>query len=49
MDINLLTMIDNLSLAVLSSLDFLLNVVCFSGEGYLDILQIQYGYEYGLI
>ena len=38
-------MIDNLSLAVLSSLDFLVNVVCFSGEGYLDILQLHYGYE----
>ena len=48
MDINLLTMMDNLSLAVLSSLDcFLVNAVCFSGEGDLDILQTQYGYEYG--
>ena len=49
MDINLLTMIDNLSLAVLSSLDFLVIAVCFSEESDLDILQIQYGYEYGLI
>ena len=49
MDINLLTMMDNLSLAVLSSLDFLVIAVWFSGESGLDILQIQYGYEYGLI
>ena len=49
MDINLLTMMDNLSLAVLSSLDFLVIAVCFSEESDLDILQIQYGYEYGLI
>ena len=49
MDINLLTMMDNLGLAVLSSLDFLVIAVCFSEESDLDILQIQYGYEYGLI
>ena len=49
MDVNLLTMMDNLSLAVLSSLDFLVNAVCFSEVSNLDILPIQYGYEYGLI
>ena len=49
MDINLLTMMDNLSLAVLSSLDFLAIAVCFSADSNLDILPIQYGYEYGLI
>ena len=49
MDINLLTMMDNLSLAVLSSLDFLVIAVCFSEVSNLDILPIQYGYEYGLI
>ena len=49
MDINLLTMMDNLSLAVLSSLDFLVIAVWFSGESGLDILQIQYGYEYGYV
>ena len=49
MDINLLTMMDNLSLAVLSSLDFLVIAVCFSEVSNLDILSIQYGYEYGLI
>ena len=42
-------MMDNLSLAVLSSLDFLVNAVCFSEVSNLDILPIQYGYEYGLI
>ena len=42
-------MMDNLGLAVLSSLDFLVIAVCFSEESDLDILQIQYGYEYGLI
>ena len=45
MDINLLTMMDNLSLAVLSSLDFLVIAVCFSEESDLDILQLHYGYE----
>ena len=40
---------DNLRLALLSSLDFLVVAVWFSGESGLDILQIQYGYEYGLI
>ena len=38
-------MLDNLSLAVLSSLDFLVNAVCFSEGSNLDILPIQYGYE----
>ena len=42
-------MMDNLSLAVLPSLDFLVIAGCFSGGSDLDILQIQYGYEYGLI
>ena len=41
MDINLLTMMDNLSLAVLSSLDFLVIAVCFSADSNLDILPIQ--------
>ena len=49
MDINLLTMMDNLSLPVLSSLDFRVIAVCFSEDSNLDILPIQYGYEYGLI
>ena len=49
MDINLLTMMDNLSLAVLSSLDFLVIAVCVSEDCKFDILPIQYGYEYGLI
>jgi len=49
MDINLLTMMDNLSLAVLSSLDFLVIAVCFSADSNLDILPIQYHYEYGFI
>ena len=43
MDINLLTMMDNLSLAVLSSLDFLVIAVWFSEDSNLDILPIQYG------
>ena len=41
MDINLLTMMDNLSLAILSSLDFLVIAVCFSADSNLDILPIQ--------
>ena len=49
MDINLLTMLDNLSLAILSSLDFLVIALCFSADSNRDILPIQYGYEYGLI
>ena len=49
MDINLLTMMDNLSLAVLSSLDLLVIAVCFSEDSNLDILPIQYGYECGWI
>ena len=40
---------DNLRLALLSSLDFLVVAVWFSGESGLDILQIQYGYEYGYV
>ena len=40
---------DNLSLAVLSSLDFLVIALCFSADSNRDILPIQYGYEYGLI
>ena len=40
---------DNLSLAVLPSLDFLVIAVCFSEGSDLDILQIQYGYEYGYV
>ena len=44
-------MMDNLNLAVLSSLDFLVIAACFSEVSNLDtcILSIQYGYEYGLI
>ena len=42
-------MMDNLNLAVLSSLDFRVIAVCFSEDSNLDILPIQYGYEYGLI
>ena len=49
MDINLLTIMDHLRIALFSSLDFLVIAVCFSEESDLDILQIQYGYEYGLI
>ena len=45
----MLTMMDNLSLAVLSSLDFLVIAVWFSEDSNLDIMPIQYGYEYGLI
>ena len=42
-------MMENLNLAVLSSLDFLVIAACFSEVSNLDILSIQYGYEYGLI
>ena len=42
-------MMDNLNLAVLSSLDFLVIAACFSEVSNLDILSIQYGYEYDLI
>ena len=49
MDINLLTIMDHLRLALFSSLDFLVIAVWFSGESGLDILQIQYGYEYGYV
>ena len=42
-------MMENLNLAVLSSLDFLVIALCFNADSNRDILPIQYGYEYDLI